>query len=55
MPASIVSDAALEIDAEMGEVQPGGGTSVGERISNFDPSMLTFGTAAAPITPAKPD
>jgi hypothetical protein len=27
--------------------------SVGERFFNFDPSMLTFGEAAAPITPEK--
>lgn len=54
-PDITAEELALEIDAEMGEVQPGGGASVGERISNFDPAMLTFGTAAAPITPAKPD
>ncbi|MGB1160156.1 MAG: hypothetical protein ACPG40_02990 [Alphaproteobacteria bacterium] len=54
-PEVTAEELALEIDAEMGEMQPGGGTSVGERITNFDPSMLTFGTAAAPITPAKPD
>ena len=55
LPDVTAEELALEIEAETGEMRPGGATSVGERISNFDPSMLNFGTAAAPITPAKPD
>lgn len=34
--------------------QPGGGATVGERILQFEPGMLTFNEEAAPVTPAKP-
>jgi len=44
---------AEEVQADLRETRPGGASTAGERISNFDPSMLTFGTEAAPITPAK--
>lgn len=50
----ITSEAlAEEIQADIRDTRPGGASTAGERISNFDPSMLTFDTEAAPITPAK--
>jgi hypothetical protein len=45
---------ALEIEAGASEVRPGGSSNVGERVFQFEPSMLTFGTAEAPVTPGKP-
>ena len=53
LPEATPEELAAEIEAEMSETQLGGGQTVGERISNFDASMITFGTEAAPITPAK--
>ena len=53
LPEATPEELAAEIEAEMNETQLGGGQTVGERISNFDASMITFGTEAAPITPAK--
>ena len=54
MPPENTSEAlAEEIQLELSETRTGGASSAGERISNFDPSMLTFDTEAAPITPAK--
>lgn len=55
LPEATQEALAQEIAAEIGEVRPGGASSAGERISNFDPAMLSFGTEEAPITPAKPD
>lgn len=54
LPEATAEALAMEIEAAGAEVGPGGSSSVGERIFQFDPSMLTFGAAAAPITPAKP-
>jgi hypothetical protein len=54
LPEITAEAIAEEIDAEIGDTRPGGGATAGERISNFDPSMLTFDTEAAPITPEKP-
>jgi hypothetical protein len=45
---------AVEIEADVSENRPGGSKRAGQRISNFDPSMLSFDTEAAPITPVKP-
>ena len=53
LPEATPEELAAEIEAEINETQLGGGQTVGERISNFDASMITFGTEAAPITPAK--
>ncbi len=53
LPEATPEELAEEIQVEMSETQPGGGQTVGERISDFDASMLTFGTEAAPITPSK--
>lgn len=53
LPEATSEALAEEIEAEMSETRPGGAMTAGERISNFDPSMLTFDTEAAPITPAK--
>ncbi|WP_238368526.1 hypothetical protein [Mesobacterium pallidum] len=44
---------ASEIEAELSETRPGGARTAGQRISNFDPSMLSFDTEAAPVTPTK--
>ncbi len=53
LPEATPEELAAEIEAEENETQLGGGQTVGERISNFDASLITFGTEAAPITPAK--
>ena len=53
LPESAAEALAEEIQLEMSETRPGGSLTAGERLSNFDPSMLNFGTEAAPITPAK--
>lgn len=34
--------------------KPGGSATVGDRIMQFEPGMLTFSEEAAPVTPAKP-
>lgn len=54
LPEGTSEALAEEIDAEVSETAPGGNAAAGERISNFDPSMLTFDTEAAPVTPQKP-
>jgi hypothetical protein len=53
LPEATAEALAQQIAAEIRDNQQGGSSSVGERISQFEPSMLTFGTQAAPITPAK--
>jgi hypothetical protein len=45
---------AQEIQAGVNDNRPGGASGVGERILQFEPSMLTFSAEAAPVTPAKP-
>lgn len=47
---------ALAQEVEMGRTdgRPGGSSGVGERIFQFEASMLTFSEEAAPVTPAKP-
>jgi len=45
---------ALEIEESTSDIRPGGSSTVGERIFQFEPSMLTFGAAEAPVTPGKP-
>lgn len=55
LPEQTAEALAQEIEAgTLAEGQPGGSASVGERVFQFEPSMLTFGAAAAPITPEKP-
>lgn len=54
LPEGTSEALAQEIDAEISAAPPNGGSGTGERISDFDPAMLTFGTAEAPITPTKP-
>lgn len=55
IPPEATSEAlALEVEAGTVEVRPSGSSTVGERVYMFEPSMLTFGTAAAPVTPSKP-
>jgi hypothetical protein len=54
LPEATSEALAQEIEAELREARPGGSSAVGERIMNFEPSMLTFSTEAAPVTPGKP-
>lgn len=54
LPEATSEALALEIEAGSVEGKPGGSSAVGERIFQFDASMLTFGEAAAPVTPGKP-
>lgn len=54
LPEDTAEALAVEIEAGSGEFQPGGSSTVGERLFQFEPSMLTFGRAAAPVTPGKP-
>ena len=53
LPEATSEALAEEIQADIRETRPSGASTAGQRISNFDPSMLTFGIEAAPITPAK--
>jgi len=54
LPEATAEALAQEIEAESVSAQPGGSASVGERVFQFEPSMLTFGSAEAPVTPGKP-
>lgn len=54
LPEGTAEALAQEIEMGMVEGRPGGAGSVGERIFQFEPGMLTFGTEAAPVTPEKP-
>lgn len=54
LPEATAEALAQEIEAEVKDGRPGGPSGVGERISSFEPSMLTFAPEAAPITPTKP-
>lgn len=55
-PEETAEALAQEIDAAEMSGNPAGTGSgtVGERIFQFDPGMLTFGVEAAPVTPEKP-
>lgn len=53
-PEQTAEALALEVEAGPTDVQPDGSSTVGERVFRFDPSMLSFGTALAPVTPTKP-
>lgn len=55
-PQETAEALAQELDAAVVNGNPPGAGSgtVGERIYQFDPGMLTFGTEAAPVTPEKP-
>ncbi len=53
LPDATEEELAEEIQADIRETRPGGNSNAGQRISNFDPSMLRFDTEAAPITPTK--
>lgn len=55
-PLEEIGDTAEELTKELAEgARPTGPSSgaVGERYFEFDPSMLTFGEAPAPVTPEK--
>jgi len=52
-PEQTAEELALELELSAGEMNPSGSSGVGERILSFDPSMLTFGAATAPLTPEK--
>ena len=51
---STAEQLAQEVELGARENRAGGATSVGERIFQFDPAMLTFSEEAAPVTPTKP-
>ena len=55
LPEATAEDLAQEIKAGKITGTPGGGQgTVGERIFQFEPGMLTFTEEAAPVTPEKP-
>lgn len=54
LPEATAEALAQEIEGEISDQQPTGSASVGQRFYLFDPSMLTLGTAQAPVTPEKP-
>jgi len=54
LPEVTAEALAQEIEAGMIEGRPGGAGTVGERVFQFEPGMLTFGVEAAPVTPEKP-
>ena len=55
LPEATAEDLAQEIKAGKITGKPGGGQgTVGERIFQFEPGMLTFTEEAAPVTPEKP-
>lgn len=54
LPEDTAEALAIEVEAGASEIRPGGSSAVGERILQFEPSMLSFGAAEAPVTPTKP-
>jgi hypothetical protein len=54
LPEETAEALAIEIEAGASDVRPDGSGGVGERVFQFEPSMLTFGAAEAPVTPGKP-
>ncbi len=54
LPEETAEALAIEIEAGASDVRPDGSGGVGERVFEFEPSMLTFGAAEAPVTPGKP-
>lgn len=54
LPDATSEALAQEIKIGLNEARPGGSSVVGERIMRFEPSMLTFAPAEAPVTPTKP-
>lgn len=54
LPEDTSEALAEEIKTGLNEARPGGSSTVGERMTTFDPSMLTFAPEAAPVTPGKP-
>lgn len=54
LPEATAEDLAQEIEAGRVNGQRSGSATVGERIFQFEPGMLTFTEEAAPVTPGKP-
>ena len=54
LPQGTADALAKEIQAGVKNAQTGGGAAVGERVYQFEASMLTFAPEAAPVTPGKP-
>jgi len=54
LPEETAEALAIAIEAGASDVRPDGSGGVGERVFQFEPSMLTFGAAEAPVTPGKP-
>jgi hypothetical protein len=53
LPEDTAEALALEIEAGASDIRPDGSAAVGERVFQFEASMLNFGTAQAPVTPEK--
>jgi hypothetical protein len=53
LPEGTAEDLALEVEAGMVAGNPGAGGAVGERVFQFEATMLTFSERAAPVTPVK--
>lgn len=54
LPEATAEALAQEIQTGKVNGTPGGSTTAGERVFQFEAGMLTFTTEAAPITPEKP-
>ena len=54
LPENTSEALAIEVELGAADARPDGSGSVGERVFSFEPSMLSFGTAQAPVTPSKP-
>lgn len=54
LPEGTSEALAQEIEAGLRDSRPGGASIGGERVYEFEASMLSFGIEAAPITPTKP-
>ena len=54
LPKTTAEDLAKQIQTGKVNNNPGGSETVGERIFQFAPAMLTFSQEAAPVTPSKP-
>jgi len=53
LPDATSEALAEEVAGELREGRPGGSATVGERVINFDPGMLSFASEATPVTPTK--
>ena len=54
LPKATAEDLAKEIQTGKLSGKPGDSSTVGEKIFQFEPAMLSFSQEAAPVTPSKP-